>query len=193
MKQALRSAIVFFVLFTLLLGIVYPSIVTGLAMTLFPKQSEGSLIIGKDGAIKGSSLIGQNFTSEKYFWGRLSATTPPYNAAASSGSNWGVNAKGLLDAVKGRITALRQADAENDKAIPTDLATSSSSGLDPHISPASAVYQIARVAKARGLAEGEVHKLVVQNTEKRQWFILGEPRVNVLKLNLALDEYSKRP
>jgi len=174
---------------TLLFGAAYPGLVTAVVQLLFPAQAEGSLIHGTDGKILGSRLIGQNFTGPKYFWGRLSATGPvPYNAAASSGSNYGVNNESLLAAVKARAEALQKADPENKRAIPVDLVTASGSGLDPHISPAAAEYQLQRVAKARGMTAEDVRLLVADNTEQRQLGILGEPVVNVLALNLALDK-----
>lgn len=188
MKSLLRPAVTLFVLLSIVTGIVYPLAVTGLAKTLFSSAASGSLL-EKDGKAIGSTLIGQNFTSPQYFWGRPSATGPyPNNAAASGGSNLGPLNLALANAVKVRIAALKAADPSNTKAVPIDLVTASASGLDPHISPAAAEYQIERVAKARHLALEQIRPLVLQNTESRQFGILGEPRVNVLVLNLALDK-----
>ena len=191
--KLLKSALLSLLLLTLITGGVYPALVTGLAQLLFPRQANGSLIV-RDGQAVGSELIGQPFADPAYFWGRPSATSPfPYNAAASSGSNLGSTNPALLEAVKGRIEALRQVDPANPAPIPADLVTASASGLDPHISPAAAFYQVARVAKARGLAAEQVKSLVAEYSEGRQWGFLGEPRVNVLKLNLALEARSPRP
>jgi K+-transporting ATPase ATPase C chain len=187
MKTLIRPAITLFVLLSLITGIAYPVIVYGVAKALFPHATEGSLIL-KDGKPVGSSLIGQNFSSPQYFWGRPSATSPyPNNASASSGSNLGPLNPALTDAVKARISALRQADPANTSPVPIDLVTASASGLDPDISPAAAQYQVPRIASARKLPVEEVQKLVDQNTSPRQLWILGEARVNVLSLNLALD------
>lgn len=187
MKNILRPALVLFVLLTLLTGVAYPLVVTGAAQALFPAQAAGSLIM-RDGKPVGSELIGQNFTDPKHFWGRPSATGPmPYNAAASSGANQGPLNPALTDAVKARIAALRAADPGNTSPVPVDLVTASSSGLDPHISPAAARYQAARVASARGLTLASVQALVDQQTEKPLMGFLGEPRVHVLRLNLALE------
>jgi K+-transporting ATPase ATPase C chain len=175
-------------IFTVLMGIVYPLVVTGIAQLVFPHQANGSLIVVNGQAV-GSALIGQSFDDPKYFWGRLSATGPyPYNAAASSGSNLGPSNPALLEAVEARIAALKAADPTNTQLIPVDLVTASGSGLDPDISVAAALYQVARVARVRGISEAAVRVLVNQSTEGRQIGFLGEPRVNVLKLNLALDE-----
>jgi len=191
--KLLKPALLSLLLLTLITGGVYPALVTGLAQLLFPRQANGSLIV-RDGQTVGSELIGQPFADPAYFWGRPSATGPfPYNAAASSGSNLGPTNPALLEAVKGRIEALRQVDPANPAPIPADLVTASASGLDPHISPAAAFYQVARVAKARGLAAEQVKSLVAEYSEGRQWGFLGEPRVNVLKLNLALETRSPRP
>lgn len=191
MKQTinyLRPTLIFLALSTLLFGVIYPVFSTLLLQVIFPKTSNASLIVGKDGKVLGSSLIGQNFTNPKYFWGRISATSPVYNASASSGSNLGVNNPNLLKLVKERAELLRSYATDKNKAIPVDLVTASSSGLDPHISISGANYQIGRVAKYRNLPEKKVKELVEKYTQKRQFGILGEPRVNVLKLNLALDE-----
>jgi len=186
--ETLRPTVVSLAFFTVLFGGVYPLISTSALQSMFHSQAEGSLIIGKNGAPLGSELIGQPFSDPKYFWGRISATSPyAYNAASSGGSNLGSNNPALMDAVKGRVTALKAADPANAKPIPVDLVTSSGSGLDPHISPAAAEYQLARVAKARGMSEAEVLKLVEKYTEGRQLGMLGEPTVNFFKLNLALD------
>ena len=187
MKNMLRSVLVLFLVLTLLTGVVYPLVVTGVAQFLFPAQAHGSLI-ARGWKTVGSALIGQNFTDPKNFWGRPSATGPmPYNAAASSGSNQGPLNPALTEAVKGRIEALRAADPGNTAPVPVDLVTASASGLDPHISPAAARYQIARVSKARGLGADKVQSLVDQQTEKPLLGFLGESQVNVLKLNLALE------
>jgi K+-transporting ATPase ATPase C chain len=175
-------------LFTLLTGVIYPLAVTGIAQLIFPRQANGSLIV-KDGKALGSGLIGQLFDDPKYFWGRLSATGPyPYNAAASSGSNLGPSNPALMAAVQARIDALKTADPGNTQPIPIDLVTASGSGLDPDISVAAALYQVPRVARVRGMSESAVRALVDQYTQGRQFGFLGEPRVNVLELNLALDE-----
>jgi K+-transporting ATPase ATPase C chain len=180
--------VVAMLVFTLLTGVIYPVAVTLAAGALFPRQAGGSLIL-KDGKPLGSSLIGQYTEDPKYFWGRLSATSPlPDNAASSSGSNLGPSNPALRDAVKGRVAALKALDSSNTAPVPIDLATASGSGLDPHISLAAADYQIARVAKTRGLDTAQVRALVVAHTEGRQLGVLGESRVNVLELNLALDQ-----
>jgi K+-transporting ATPase ATPase C chain len=187
MKNLLRPAIVLFVLLSLLVGVAYPLAVTGIGKTLFPRQAAGSLVI-QEGKAVGSTLIGQNFSDPGHFWGRPSATGPqPNNGAASSGSNLGPLNPAQVDAVKGRVAALRAADPDNIALIPVDLVTASASGLDPHISPAAAEYQIGRVAQARHLPLAQIVALVEQHTEGRQLGLFGEPRVNVLALNLALD------
>ncbi|HEV3285597.1 MAG TPA: potassium-transporting ATPase subunit KdpC [Steroidobacteraceae bacterium] len=183
----LRPAIALFVLLTLLTGIVYPLLVTVLARLLFPAEAAGSLIL-RDGRAVGSALVGQNFADPGHFWGRPSATTPqPYNGIASNASNLGPLNPALTDAVKERIAALRAADSGNPAPIPVDLVTASGSGLDPHISVAAADYQAARVARARALPLPRVQALIAAHTAGRLLGVLGEPRVNVLELNLALD------
>jgi K+-transporting ATPase ATPase C chain len=193
MRSQLRPAIVSLALLTLITGLIYPLVVTSVAQAVFPRQANGSLIT-RNGQAIGSELIGQSFDDPKYFWGRLSATSPyPYNAfdaqtlTGSSGSNYGPLNPALTDAVKARIRALKAADPGNTAPIPVDLVTASGSGLDPDISPAAALYQVPRVARARGLSQEMVRQLVDQHIEGRQLEILGEPRVNVLELNLALD------
>ena len=187
MKPQIRPALMALLILTLFTGVLYPLAVTGLAQLLFPHQANGSLIV-RDGKVVGSELIGQYFDAPQYFWGRPSAAAPfPYNAAASSGSNLGPMNPALIDAVTGRVATLREADPGNDARIPVDLVTASGSGLDPHISPAAAAYQARRVARIRGMDESAVRRLVAEHTEGRQFGLLGEPRVNVLKLNLALD------
>ena len=187
MVVQLRSALMMFFILTILTGVAYPLAVTAIAQLLFPHQANGSLI-SKDGKPIGSTLIGQPFDDPKYFWGRPSATAPfPYNAAASSGSNLGPTNPALIETVKMRVAALKAADPGNDTPVPVDLVTASGSGLDPHISPASAEYQVRRVARARGREEAFVRTVVRQHTEGRQFGMLGEPRVNVLAVNLALD------
>lgn len=187
MSRLLRNAVGMLLLMTVITGIAYPLVVTGLAQVLFPSQANGSLIV-KDGRPIGSTLIGQSFTEPKYFWGRPSATTPQANnGTASNGSSLGPTNPALTDAVKQRIDTLRAADPGNTAPVPVDLVTASGSGLDPEISPAAAAYQVSRVAKARGLSESQVQALVTMATSGRQFGMLGEPRVNVLKLNLELD------
>jgi len=182
-----RAAIVSLVVFSVLTGLVYPALVTGIAQLAFPRQANGSLIrVG--GKVVGSALIGQPFDGPKYFWGRPSATTPfPYNAGSSSASNQSATNPELIKAVQARVAALRAADPGNTKPVPVDLVTASGSGLDPHISPAAALYQVARVARARGMDERALRRAVEQHIEDRALGVLGEPRVNVLELNLALD------
>ncbi|HWT83514.1 MAG TPA: potassium-transporting ATPase subunit KdpC [Candidatus Acidoferrum sp.] len=187
MLKHVRPALVSLVVLTAITGLLYPLVVTGIAQVIFPRQANGSLIM-KDGKAVGSELIGQPFDDPKYFWSRPSATSPfPDNAGSSGGSNLGPTNPDLQKAVQGRIDALKAADPGNTAPIPVDLITASGSGLDPHISPAAALYQARRVAKARGLSEDAVRNLIETNTEGRQFGFLGEPRVNVLKLNLALD------
>ncbi|ASL27498.1 potassium-transporting ATPase subunit KdpC [Azotobacter chroococcum] len=187
MKTLVRPAVSLFLLLSAATGLAYPLAVTGIARAVFPEQAAGSLIL-EDGQVVGSALVGQHFSDPKHFWGRPSATAPqPYNAAASSGSNLGPLNPALVAAVETRLEALRAADPGNARAVPVDLVTASASGLDPHISPAAALWQVPRVARARGLPEAQVRSLVEGQAEGRQWWLLGEPRVNVLKLNLALD------
>ena len=187
MGAHVRPAIVSLILLSAVTGLIYPAVVTVIAQLVFPHQANGSLIV-KDGKAVGSSLIGQPFDAPKYFWGRPSATSPfPYNASASTGSNLGPTNPALAAAAKGRVETLRAADPNNTAPVPVDLVTTSASGLDPHISPAAALYQVGRVAKARKLDESAVRQLVERHTEGRQLGFLGEPRVNVLRLNLALD------
>jgi len=182
-----RPLIVFFVLLTAITGIAYPLVVTGLGSVAFPGQVAGSLVT-RGNQLVGSTLIGQSFQQQNYFWGRLSATTPmPNNASGSGGSNLGPTNPALFDAVKSRIDALKAADPGNPLPIPVDLVTASASGLDPHISPAAALYQVARVARARRLDPARLRQLVLAHVEGPQWGLFGEPRVNVLALNLALD------
>lgn len=187
MSKQFRPALAIFGLLTVLTGLIYPVLITGLAQAIFPVQANGSLVY-QNGQVAGSALIGQPFDDPKYFWGRLSATSPyPYNAAASSGSNLGPTNPALLEEVQARINALHKVDPDNTQPIPVDLMTSSGSGLDPDISPAAAYYQAPRVAHARGLDLARVNNLVAQHTQGRQFGLLGEPRVNVLALNMALD------
>lgn len=193
MNTQIRPALTMLLIFTVITGVIYPLMVTGIAQVVFPHQANGSLIV-IDGKTYGSELIGQQFDDPKYFWGRLSATgTFAYNAfnaqdlTASSGSNYGPMNQALLDMVQARVDALHAADPDNTLPIPVDLVTASGSGLDPHISVAAALYQVHRVAAARGLSEAQVTALVEKHTEGRQFGFLGESRVNVLLLNLALD------
>jgi len=191
-KQGLvRPLITLFVVLTAITGIAYPLVVTGIGQGLFKSQANGSLI-EQNGTVVGSALIGQQFDAPEYFWGRLSATSPqPYNAANSGGSNLGPTNSALQDEVKGRLAALKAADPTSTGPVPVDLVTSSGSGLDPEITPAAAQYQLNRVAKARGLPVDKVQELITTYTSGRQFGILGEARVNVLELNLALDALKK--
>lgn len=185
--RLIRQCVVLFLAMTVLTGVLYPLAATGVAQVMFPGKANGSLV-QKGGKTVGSSLIGQAFSEPKYFWGRPSATAPnPDNGASSSGSNQGPTNPALTEAARQRIDALKQADPSNDAAVPVDLVTASGSGLDPEISPAAARYQLARVARARNLPVATVEGLVDAHTESRQFGVLGEPRVNVLELNLALD------
>jgi potassium-transporting ATPase KdpC subunit len=187
MIDSLRPALVLLGAMTLLTGVAYPALVTGASAALFSRQAAGSLVVQGD-RFAGSSLVGQPFSAPKYFWGRLSATGPyPYNAGSSSGSNLGPSNPDLAKNAKARLDALRAADPGNRAPVPVDLVTASGSGLDPHISPEAAEYQVSRVARVRGLDEGAVRELVRTHTEGRQLGVLGEPVVNVVRLNLALD------
>jgi len=191
MTNHIKPAILMLLFFTVLTGIAYPLAVTFSAQILFPSQANGSLLGSKEQPV-GSELIGQAFSRPEYFWGRPSATSPaPYNGGASGGSNQGPTNPALIDAVQMRIKTLRDADPSHSEAVPVDLVTASASGLDPQISPAAAAYQISRVATARQMSPDSVRELVDRYTEPRQWGVLGEPRVNVLKLNLALDQRLK--
>jgi K+-transporting ATPase ATPase C chain len=188
MWRQLRIALISLGLLTVITGIIYPLVVTGIAQVFFHHQANGSLIEA-NGKSLGSELIGQPFSDPRYFWGRLSATVAfPYDAASSSGSNYGPTNPALQEAIQARIDALKAVDPDNNEPIPVDLVTFSASGLDPDISIAAANYQVPRVARYRGLSEEQVYALVSRFTEGRQFGILGEPRVNVLQLNLALDE-----
>lgn len=188
MSMSFNPALRLFLLWTLVTGLAYPLLVTGLGQLLFPVQANGSLILDPAGQPAGSALIGQRFDVPQYFWGRPSATAPhPYNAAASSGSNLGPTNPALIEAIRARVQTYVGESQVSRNPIPVDLVTASASGLDPHISIAGARYQIARVARARGLAPERLDALIDSHSEGRQWGILGEPRVNVLKLNLALD------
>ncbi len=193
MKSQLRAAMMIFVLLALLTGMAYPALVTLVARVIFPHQAGGS-VLARDGIPVGSELIGQPFDDPRCFWGRPSATERvPYNAAASTGSNLGPTNPDLLDAVRRRVEEVRKAHPDQSGPVPAELVTASASGLDPHISPAAAEYQVARVARARCLAPDEVRRLVAKHTEGRTLGMLGEPRVNVLRLNLALDDLGGGP
>lgn len=188
MLTMIRNTLMFLLLFTLLTGIIYPLAVTGIAQVIFPHQANGSIIMKNRKAV-GSELIGQQFNDPKYFWGRLSATSPyPYNSASSSGSNLGPNNTDFVKAMQERIDALRASDPSNDSKVPVDLVTTSGSGLDPHISLAAAEYQIHRIAKNRGIDSAVVRTMIAQYSQGRWLGLIGEPVVNVLELNLALDE-----
>ncbi|HDR8907680.1 TPA: potassium-transporting ATPase subunit KdpC [Burkholderia multivorans] len=187
MKSLIRPLVVIFVVLTAVTGLAYPAVLTAFGQAVFPWQANGSLI-ERNGQVVGSALIGQSFDAPKYFWGRLSATSPmPYNATGSGGSNLGPLNPSLAEQVKARIAALRDVGTDLSTPVPVDLVTASASGLDPEITPAAAAYQIERVANARHLSRETVAQLVAANTTGRQFGVLGEPRVNVLKLNLALD------
>lgn len=192
MLNYFKPAVLLLLLLTLLTGVIYPLVVTAFAQLFYADKANGSLLYDAKGQAVGSALIGQSFTLPKYFWGRASATSPyPYNAGASSGSNLGATNPVLIDAVNARVKTLRAADPSNKTPVPVDLVTASGSGLDPHISLAAVEYQIKRVAKARNMDENKLRELVNAHTESRQWLVFGEPRVNVLQLNLALD--TKQP
>lgn len=191
MQFYLKPALILFLLMSLLTGLAYPLLITGLAQLIFPDQAKGSLMRDKEGQLIGSSLIGQAFQSPAYFWGRPSATQPfPYNAAASGGSNLGPLNPVLIDVVAQRSKLLSENSGRENQKIPVDLVSASASGLDPHISPAAAAYQISRIAKSRQLPEAEIQRLADKFTEDRTFGVLGETRVNVLLLNLALDEFN---
>ena len=193
LQKQLRPALVLLIVFTVITGVLYPLAVTGIAQVIFPDRANGSLI-KQAGKAVGSELIGQPFSETKYFWSRLSATSPyAYNAGASSGSNYGPLNPALLDAVKKRMQDLKAADSLNTLPIPVDLVTSSGSGLDPHISVAAALYQLPRVARVRGMGSERLRRWLTKFTEGRQLGFLGESRVNVLELNLALDESQSIP
>jgi K+-transporting ATPase ATPase C chain len=192
MLKELKSAILVFLSLTVITGVIYPGVVTGLGQLLFGHQANGS-VIERDGKAVGSELLGQSFSSPNYFWGRPSATSPqPDNGAVSSGSNLGATNPALDAAIRSRIAALRAADPGNTLPVPVELVTASASGLDPHISPAAAEYQVRRVARSRGMEVKRVRELVAAATEGRTFGLLGEPRVNVLELNLALDAQSRK-
>ena len=192
MLNYFKPAVLLLLLLTLLTGVIYPLVVTAFAHTFYADKANGSLLYDSKGQAIGSALIGQSFTQAKYFWGRASATAPyPYNAAASSGSNLGPTNPALMVAVNARVKTLQAADPTNKAAVPVDLVTASASGLDPHISLAAAKYQLKRVAKARNMDENKLRELVNAHTETRQWFVFGEPRINVLQLNLALDQATR--
>ena len=187
MRSDLRAAFLMLLVLTVITGVLYPLVLTGIAQAVFPRQANGSLIV-VDGKTVGSTWIGQPFSEPRYFWGRLSATSPSYNAGASSGSNLGPLNPALFDAARARIAALRAADPTAAARVPVDLVTASASGLDPHISVAAAEYQVARVARGRGIAPDAVRRLIAAHTTGRLLGVIGEPVVNVLELNLALDQ-----
>ncbi len=192
MLNYFKPAVLLLLLLTLLTGVIYPLVVTAFAQLFYADKANGSLIYDTKGQAVGSALIGQSFNQPKYFWGRASATSPyPYNASASSGSNLGPTNPALVAAVDARIKTLQAVEPTNKVAVPVDLVTASGSGLDPHISLAAADYQIKRVAKARNMDENKLRELVNAQTETRQWFVFGEPRINVLQLNLALDQATR--
>ncbi|MEJ0099310.1 MAG: potassium-transporting ATPase subunit KdpC [Pseudomonadota bacterium] len=191
MMKTMRNALLLFLMLTLVTGVAYPLLITGIAALTMPARASGSVVV-RDGRAMGSTLLGQPFSDPRYFWGRPSATSPqPYNGASSGGSNLSPTNKALLDAIDARVQALRAADPGNAAPVPVDLVTASGSGLDPHISPAAALYQVPRVARARGISEQQLRVLVAAHTEGRTFGILGEPRVNVLALNLDLPSRSQ--
>ena len=191
MRTEFRTSLLMLLVLTVITGVLYPLAITGVAQLAFPRQANGSLIV-RDGTVVGSSWIGQAFSDPKYFWGRLSATVPAYNAGASSGSNYGPLNPALFDAVRSRIDSLRAADPGAPLPVPVDLVTASGSGLDPHISLAAAEYQVRRVARTRGLAPDAVRHLIAEHATGRFLSVIGEPVVNVLELNLALDARTRR-
>ena len=186
-REQIKPAILIFIVLSVITGVIYPFLVTGVAQVFFHDKANGSLIY-RNAKVVGSSLIGQAFGDPKYLWGRISATSPPYNASSSSGSNIGPSNPALIDEINGRMKALKAADPGNTNLIPVDLVTSSASGLDPHISLAAAAYQIPRIARLRGLTQDAVRAIVNQHTTNRFLGLIGEPVVNVLEVNLALDE-----
>ncbi|MBF0593388.1 MAG: potassium-transporting ATPase subunit KdpC [Candidatus Omnitrophica bacterium] len=190
-REQIRPTLMILIVMTVMTGVVYPLLVTGIAQVCFHRQANGSLIYSTNGKIVGSTLIGQSFDDPKYFWGRLSATTPLYNASSSSGSNLGPSNPALLDNIKARIAALKAADPANTGIIPVDLVTASASGLDPHLSIAGAHYQLSRVAWVRKLPEAFVQQIIDQNTTGRFLGVIGEPVVNILAVNLALDQVKR--
>lgn len=193
MLKQLRIAVFSTLTLTVLFGLAYPYAITGLAQLLFPHQANGSLIYDQNGKVVGSSLIGQPFDDPKYFWGRLSATSPfAYNAASSTGSNLGPTNPALIKMIQDRLDALHKSDPDNKEPVPVDLATASGSGLDPHISPAAALYQAGRIARLRRLTEAQVREMIQQRTQGRFLGLIGEPAVNVLELNLDLDGVKTR-
>jgi len=189
-KEYIKPALFSFLILTVITGVIYPLFITGIAQALLPKQANGGLIY-QNGKVVGSVLIGQAFDDPKYLWGRISATSPQYNASNSSGSNIGPSNPALIDEVNGRIKALKEADPDNTNPIPVDLVTSSASGLDPHISLAAAYYQVPRIANKRGITENVLKDIIRKNTNGRFLGLIGEPVVNVLKVNLDLDLYKK--
>lgn len=187
MRTLLRPSLVFIGLMTFLLGVIYPAVVTGIAQVVFPFQANGSLVTDTAGQVRGSALLGQAFSAPGYLWSRPSATAPAYNGAASGGSNLGPTNPALVDGIKDRIAVLRASDSTATAPVPVDLVTTSGSGLDPHVSPAAAAWQVPRIARARGLDPAEVQRVIDANTAPRFLGTIGEPRVNVLLVNLALD------
>ena len=189
-KEYIKPALLSFVILTIITGVIYPLFITVIAQALLPNQANGSLIY-RNGKVVGSVLVGQSFDDPKYLWGRISATSPQYNASSSSGSNIGPTNPALIDEINGRIKALKAADPDNTNLIPVDLVTSSASGLDPHISLAAAYYQVSRISKSRGITESAVKDIIHKNTTGRLLGLIGEPVVNVLKVNLDFDSYKK--